>query len=362
MREVQVKVPGKLYVAGEYAVVESNHSAILLTVNSFLTLSVKETSKDYGSVYSDGFTDEAVLWERVDEKVEFKHSQENLKYILSAMRTVEDYVRESGTSLKLYDIESKSELDSSSGEKFGLGSSGAITVAVTEGLLKFYDVNYTDLLIYKLSVIAQMRLGVNSSFGDLAAIAYTGWIRYTNFDISHVLSALFHSSVKEVVGMDWPYLRIQRLEMPDNTRFLVGWTGSPAITDDMVGEVQDKKDLSPEQYHHFLNESRESVNVLVNALSVNAVEFIRMGIQRNRQALLDMGHQTNVVIETPQLTKLCEIAWDHGGAAKTSGAGGGDSGIAFVFDDESARRIISEWKKAGIQHLPFAIYNKNKIK
>src|SRR5690554_6628541 len=127
------------------------------------------------------------------------------------MRTVEDYVRESGYQMKFYDVESDSELDSESGEKYGLGSSGAITVAMTEALLKFYEVDYSDLLVYKLSVIAQLRLEVNSSFGDLAAIAYTGWIRYTNFDLNHVLSALFQKSVKNVVAMDWPYLRIQRL-------------------------------------------------------------------------------------------------------------------------------------------------------
>ena len=362
MKEVQVKVPGKLYIAGEYAVVERRQSAILLTVDSFLTVKIKDTSNDFGSIYSKGFTDEPVPWSRKNGQVVFEHSEKELKYILSAMRTVEDYVRESGYQMKFYDVESDSELDSESGEKYGLGSSGAITVAMTEALLKFYEVDYSDLLVYKLSVIAQLRLEVNSSFGDLAAIAYTGWIRYTNFDLNHVLSALFQKSVKNVVAMDWPYLIIQRLEMPEETRLLIGWTGSPAITDDMVGEVQNKKKLSREQYEHFLSESRESVNVLMNALNANAPEFIRMGMLRNRHALLQMGEETNVVIETPRLKELCDIAWHYGGAAKTSGAGGGDSGIAFVFDDESANNIIREWKKAGITNLPLTIYNKNQLK
>lgn len=362
MKEVQVKVPGKLYIAGEYAVVERRQSAILLTVDSFLTVKIKESSHDFGSIYSRGYTDEPVLWKRKEGQVVFDHSEKALKYILSAMRTVEDYVRELGNEMKFYDIESISQLDSESGKKYGLGSSGAITVAMTEALLKLYEIKYADLLVYKLSVIAQLRLEINSSFGDLAAIAYTGWIRYTNFDLNRVLSALFKKSVKDVVAMDWPYLRIQRLEIPEETRLLIGWTGTPASSDDLVGEVQKKKDLSHEQYEHFLNESRESVNVLVNALNANAVEFIRMGILRNRHALLNMGEQTNVVIETPKLAELCDIAWRYGGAAKTSGAGGGDSGIAFVFDDESADNIIHDWEEAGILNLPFSIYNKNQLK
>lgn len=362
MKEVQVKVPGKLYIAGEYAVVEQRQSAILLTVNSFLTVKIKHTLNDFGSIYSEGFTDEPVHWSRADGQVGFEHSEKKLKFILSAMRTVEDYVRQSGHRMKFYDVESVSELDSESGAKYGLGSSGAITVAMTEALLKFYEMDFSDLLVYKLSVVAQLRLEVNSSFGDLAAIAYTGWIRYTNFDLNHVLTALFQKSVKNVVAMDWPFLRIQRLEMPEETRLLIGWTGSPAITDDMVSEVQNRKKLSRKQYEHFLSESRESVNVLMNALNANAPEFIRMGILRNRHALLKMGEETNVTIETPMLKELCDIAWQHGGAAKTSGAGGGDSGIAFVFDDESANKIIRDWEKVGITNLPLTIYNKNQLK
>ena len=51
MKEVQVKVPGKLYIAGEYAVVERRQSAILLTVDSFLTVKIKDTSNDFYIFY-----------------------------------------------------------------------------------------------------------------------------------------------------------------------------------------------------------------------------------------------------------------------------------------------------------------------
>ena len=71
-----------------------------------------------------------------------------------------------------------------------------------------------------------------------------------------------------------------------------------------------------------------------------------------------MGEQTGVLIETKQLSQLCDIASAHGGAAKTSGAGGGDSGIAFIFEEEKAQAIIEDWKKAGITHLPLEIYSK----
>ena len=71
---------------------------------------------------------------------------------------------------------------------------------------------------------------------------------------------------------------------------------------------------------------------------------------------MDMSEQTGVVIETPLLKELCQIAIRHGGAAKTSGAGGGDSGIAFVFSKKQIKPIKDEWKNKGITPLPLRVY------
>lgn len=361
MTKVQIKVPGKLYIAGEYAVVEPGYSAIITAVDLFIHMSLTEVSEKYGSIFSEGFTTEPIHWDRKDEKVHLEQSAPSLKYILSAIHTVEDYVKELGIPLSFYQLKVSSELDSKTGQKLGLGSSGAITVATVKGLLEYYKIKTTDLLIYKLSVLAQLQLGVHSSFGDLAAITYTGWIHYTSFDRNAVLAALRKMTIKEVVEMDWPFLNIQRLEPASDVQFLIGWTGSPASSNDLVGNVQKKKQQSPTEYQSFLDESKASVDILVKALETNNIEQIQLAVERNRQALLKMGQQTNVLIETPQLSQLIEIAQSHGGAAKTSGAGGGDSGIAFVFDKQKVPQIIEDWQITGIIDLPLTIYNKDHI-
>ena len=361
MTKVQIKAPGKLYVAGEYAVVEPGYSAIIMAVDLFVHLSVSESIEKSGCVFSEGFTPKPVRWARRDGEVQLEQATPALKYILSAIHTVEDYVKELGIPLKFYDLNISSELESENRRKLGLGSSGAITVATVKGLLQYYEVADSDLLVYKLSVLAQLQLGINSSFGDLAAITYTGWIRYTNFDRNAMLAALREMTVKEVVTMDWPLLDIQRLEVASDVQFLIGWTGSPASSDDLVGNVQKKKQQSEKEYQHFLNESKASVDILVEALKTNNIEQIQLAVERNRQALLKMSQQTNVFIETPHLTQLIEIAEMHGGIAKTSGAGGGDSGIAFVFDKERATQMIEDWQDAEIINLPLKIYNKEHI-
>ena len=361
MKNIQVKVPGKLYVAGEYAVVEPGYSAIVTTVDLFLHLKIFECIEKRGSIFSKDFTAQPLWWNRVNDKVQLEHPSSAMKYILAAIHTVEDYVQELKIPLRFYHLEVSSELDSSSGQKFGLGSSGAVTVATVQALLQFYGLEATELLIYKLSVLAQLQLGVNSSFGDLAAIAYTGWIEYTSFDRATVLSMLRKMSMKDLVETDWPFLNIQRLHVENDVRFLIGWTGSPASSDDLVGGVQKQKQQSQKQYQHFLKESQASVECLTKALQIKDIQMIKKAIERNRQALLKMGQQTNVPIETQQLTLLIEIAKKYDGIAKTSGAGGGDSGIAFVFDEKKAFQIIEEWEKNGIRNLPLPIFDKKRL-
>ncbi len=41
-----------------------------------------------------------------------------------------------------------------------------------------------------------------------------------------------------------------------------------------------------------------------------------------------------LVIETPQLSQLCDLAQTYGAVAKSSGAGGGDCGICLVDSKE----------------------------
>lgn len=358
MVEVNTKAPGKLYIAGEYAVVEPGYSAIITAVDLFIHLKIREATEAYGSIYSEGFTPEAVKWQRVEESIQVKQPTKALRYVLAAMQTTEDYLSELDVPLRNYHMKFKSEMTSEAGRKLGVGSSGAVTVAVVQGLLEFYAIEFTDELIYKLSVLAQFKLGVNSSFGDLAAITYTGWVHYTSFDREAVFEYFQRYSVRKTVEIAWPHLKIERLPVPKDLNFLIGWTGRPASSNQLVGAVQEKKVQSTEQYNHFLSESKIAVEQLNGALLENNTPDISAAIHRNRDALLQMGQQTNVLIETPKLTTLCTIAQRYGGAGKTSGAGGGDSGIAFIFEEELVDLVLNEWQAAGIKQLPLSIYTK----
>lgn len=358
MTEIYIKTPGKLFVAGEYAVVEKGYAAVITAVDCFIHLTIKETTRNYGEIFSKGFTTETAKWTRSHNRFWLKNQNYRLKYIRSAIHTTERYLYEQKIPLRLFDMDISSELNDEKGKKLGLGSSGAITVATVRALLQFYGIDDQDGLVYKLSVLAQMNLGDSSSFGDLASSCYTGWIKYTNFDHKFVTQRLRRIPTKRLVELEWPFLKIERLTVSDAIEFLIGWTGSPASSNRLVRDVQTQKKQSHREYRHFLDESKKSVDQLALALSTNDIPGIKAAVTRNRMALLEMGQQTGVMIETPALEELIELAAKHHAVAKTSGAGGGDSGIAFVFDGSDRSNLIADWETAGITRLPIKTYQK----
>lgn len=356
MKDIQIKTPGKLFIAGEYAVVEPGYPAIIVAVDRFIHLRMTETNRPYGQVYSKGFTLEPAQWVRRRNRFWLKKQNYRLKYIRSAIHLTERYLYELKVPLRLFDLEISSELKSEQNKKLGLGSSGAITVATIRALLQFYGVQDDNLLVYKLAVLAQLNLHVNSSFGDLAASSYSGWINYQTFEPDFILKRFKKMPTKDLVRLDWPSLKIESLEVADEINFLIGWTGRPASTNRLVGDVQAKKRQDDQLYDAFLKMSKESVDLLADSLKMNDKKGIKKAIESNRNALLKMGKQTRVLIETPQLKKLIDLAAKHDAVAKTSGAGGGDSGIAFVFDDSEVLPLIRDWNKEGITQLPLTIY------
>ena len=144
------KSPGKLFIAGEYAVVEPGHGAIVAAVSRYLTVTIDETTS-VGTLTSTQNPDLIVEWTREGELFRAK-GEHPYKLVEEAILVAEQYVREySRLTNVLYSLSITSELDDSKrGIKYGLGSSGAVVVATIQAVLDFYDTPRTPLLVYKL--------------------------------------------------------------------------------------------------------------------------------------------------------------------------------------------------------------------
>lgn len=419
MSKVQDMASGKLYIAGEYAVVDGA-AAIVVAVNRYVSVTIDDDdlriTDIHGKNYSSKFLSESnselkdfnkldsptvygsissgcesvdsacvsldsqrlqqkvnknskyktLYWKRSfngkDILVEEEKYAQFYSYVLSAMNVVDKFAFEQYKKPlnKCYNVRISSDLDDSRlGRKYGLGSSAAVTVAVVRALCKWYDLDISTPDICKLALIASALVEGSGSGGDVAASVYGGWIMYRAYyrdwlkaEIEMVNSGDldFHKLVRK----KWPRLEVKRLNVSSSLRLLVGWTGIPSSSSSLVSSVKSNR-LSQKlfTYEDFCLLSEACVQRLVKVLESGDLISLSHGLECNRQLLRDLSDLTQTPIETPKLTSLIETAKFVGAAAKTSGAGGGDCGIALAssYNKDGISYIKDTWKSDGIKPL-----------
>ncbi|MBO0439284.1 phosphomevalonate kinase [Candidatus Enterococcus ikei] len=352
---IEVSTPGKLFIAGEYAVVEPGHPAIIVAVDQFVTVTL-ETAENVGSIQSAQYSSLPVRWTRRNNELVLDIRENPFHYVLAAIRLTEKYAQEQQKKLSFYHLKVTSELDSSNGRKYGLGSSGAVTVATVKALSLFYELELTEEEIFKLSALAHLEVQGNGSCGDIAASCYGGWIAFSTFDHQWVNEQSQKQTLTALLQATWPKLMIQPLNVPKKLRLLIGWTGSPASTSDLVDQVHQSKEDQETAYQQFLDDSKACVETMIAGFHSENISLIQAQIRKNRKLLQQLTSITGVTIETQALKKLCNLAQTCGGAAKSSGAGGGDCGIVLFKQKSGILPLMSSWEKEGITPLPLHVY------
>lgn len=350
------KAPGKLYIAGEYAVLETNNPAIIVAVNEFVRVTIK-ASQTTGTIHSKQYSQDSIHWTRQGSKMIIDNRDNPFHYILSAIHYTEQYVLENNVSLEVYDLTVNSELDSDDGKKFGLGSSAAVTVATVKAVLRFYGFELDKDLIFKLAAIAHFQVQGNGSLGDIAASVFGGWLAYQSFDKQWLLDQLDRYSLVEIVNMAWPGLKIQLLTPPKEMSLVIGWSQKPSLTAQLVDQTDQEKHINPIQYEKFVEESRACVLDIVRGFEAQDIKLIQDKIRYNRLLLQSLAKMSSVQIEIPRLTTLIDIAEKNGGAAKTSGAGNGDCGIVISNGETDITKMRKEWRDHGILPLDFKVHS-----
>ncbi|MHC9536822.1 phosphomevalonate kinase [Dellaglioa sp. BT-FLS60] len=347
---ITAKAPGKLYIAGEYAIVEPGSPAIIVAIDQFVTVTI-EASKEIGSISSKQYQENSLFWHRQGNDIIFDNRDNPFHYILSAIHLTELYAQSVGKQMVNYHVNIDSDLDSTDGKKYGLGSSAAVTVATVRALSQFYKLTLTENALFKLAAMAHLDVQGNGSLGDIAASVYGGWIAYHSFDRDWLKIMRQDKSLTELLTMDWPLLSVKRLTHPKDLDLLIGWTGSPASTSIFVDKMAIFKSKQKAIYTQFLEASKKCVTALIKGFELNDSVLIQKEITNNRLILQRLANASQIIIETKALTTLCDLSESQHAAAKTSGAGGGDCGIALVTSETNRKKLFKDWEKNHIQPL-----------
>lgn len=344
----EAQAPGKLYLAGEYAVVNPGNPALLMAVNRYVEARV--SSSERWLVTSAQFSGSQV--------VVGGYVPDNLSFASAALEIARNYASKVSEREVCGHVHIDSHLQSDDGTKFGLGSSAAVCVAVVRAVLAAYGVQASPVTVFKLAAAAHFLVQGNGSLGDVAASSMGGLVYYRSpdrewlrsFVDAHTAPAQFASATADyenslygtllrldtvaLVEQAWPDLVIEQVSEAANLEIEVGWTGKPASTKALVKKAA--KPVEPAKYQAFLHASARSVDALRALVSAPTGAGVRAPAGQLASVVAELRAQLNelsavrdVEVETDQLRRGIEIAVAHGFAAKSSGAGGGDCLIAL---------------------------------
>lgn len=351
---MEMKVPGKLMIAGEFAVLEPYQKLVVTAVNRFVYVKVEQSKQNELSLTD--YSLHHIFWELENNKIVLGKIDHRMQFVKNALETTYRYLSEKKIRTYPIALSIRSELDDTSGVKYGLGSSAAVVTGVVRAVLtEFLSEVPDNLLIFKLASIAHVQTQGNGSGADIAASTYHGVLEYTSFQAEWLLEEMSSTTnISALVEKDWTYLSIQQVFIPPQLNMYVAWTGTAASTKHLVAEI---KQMQNKSYEAFLASSKEAVASIIQGMKDENVELFLGGIRENRIALAKLGEAAGVEIETRKLYVLAIEAEKMNGAGKLSGAGGGDCGIVFIPKNTNPATLYEGWREKGISPLDLAVYN-----
>ncbi|MDR2976306.1 MAG: phosphomevalonate kinase [Streptococcaceae bacterium] len=285
---VTVKIPGKLFIAGEYAVTQPGGMAIVAAVDSDFSVSIKLGGSHSTLRTNIGLEDFSFRLAdlRMADSVE---TPEQWHFALAAVRHFQAAVEDN------LDIEVEIDIHSGLGfgeTKKGYGSSAAVVCGIVKALDLFFDSKFSLREQFEIAADSHFEVQGSGSGGDIAAIIYGGLIVYRNRDL------------------------IEALDLPKSWKVYAISTGKSVKTGQKLTDLQLSTD--------FLADSNQIVEKL--SRTQNFADF-KEGLLENQEILRknlpadyvteQLAFALNAVNSVPQL------------AGKISGSGFGENIILF---------------------------------
>lgn len=319
------RAPGKLFLLGEYAVLDGC-PAVVAAINRHIKVQSQRAVRA-GVVRINAPECGAVEFPAAQPPA----TEGSLRFVIAAYHAVLSRFPElaqRGCSLTI-----TSALAGEGAVKVGLGSSAAVTVAAVAALAAAAGAELDRQALFGIAFAAHRAAQDSTGSGaDVAASVYGGLVLF------------------QPRGQSLPV--VTPLALPRHTQLLVVWSGEPASTADLVKQYLSARNGSAAARAAFVAASRSAVDSFVVGLRQGVLSHA--AIDENADALDRLGQQLGLPIVTPRLAQLIAVGRAHGGAAKTSGAGGGDCGFALTRDTLVAERIRSAWRAAQLVPLDIA--------
>lgn len=346
MPTIRASAPGKLFLLGEYAVLEGA-PALLTAVDRRVEVTIEPSATDSWQVSAPnlgirklalgtdgalpaGLTDQQRTHLRVFDEVRAAVQAAALQAQAVQAQSLQAQARPTRTLPPLA-ISIDSSALSRGGHKLGLGSSAATAAALTDALARARGLTLDQDELFRLAHAAH-RSAQNGagSGGDVAASVHGGLIRYA------------------------PGTAAVPLRWPEELSISAVVTGEGSLTTRLVGRVADYAAENPSQHRADLDRLIHLAGQAESALA-DPADFLRLASDYFA-ALSRLDDHARAGIVSERHRELHALARREGGVFKTSGAGGGDVGLAFSYAGEPTERLAGALARAGAAIVPLGFF------
>ena len=263
------------------------------------------------------------------------------------LQALQDIIHQTyGPQSPMYEIAQQIVVDSSAlcspqAVKYGLGSSAAVTVAATTLCLATVCPP-THANVHKIAHAAhgraQQQRGIAGSGADIAAATYGG-----------VLAVSPRANNDPVT--------VQTLPVPGQLSWLAVWTGTPADTIPLVESVERMRKRTPRVHEQICRALADVATNLTDYLrnTADATQKIIASIDKGAQLLDSLGQACDRELVPASHHTIRRLASQYGGAAKPTGAGGGDIAFAAFPTPSQAERFRAAAHAKGFEVLDLQI-------
>lgn len=218
--------------------------------------------------------------------------------------------------------------------KLGLGSSAAAAAATAAAVFASHGHDLDDPVskrrIFDCATRGHASVAPRGSGVDVAASSFGGFVRFVRA-----------GNQSDVVS----------LECPSQLRIRLIWTGRPARTSQLLAELGRLRDRDSGQYEMRLARLGELCSAFAAAFEAGLAQEVVLHAASYGEAMRELGDAAGAPIVDARLQRVADLAARFSGAAKPSGAGGGDVAVAFFTDAEAATAFETACKGEGLRPI-----------
>jgi len=347
---IKIKVPGKLILLGEYAVLEGAN-ALVSAVDRHVMAEISASKNEF-CLLSGNLTSDTIRFligsdgDIIPDQGQSNQSLSTMNFAMTIISQIHKKIIGSGFSIQPYDlrIDTSQFYMETNKMKIGLGSSAALTVALITSILKILRIEKDispskyDQFVFacKTHFLAQ---GNRGSGIDIAASLYGGINIYNMHSIDYKEGSR----------------RISPVSFMDDVYLLPVWTGVSASTRELLLQVEKFRSKFETEYKETISRLSTLSNAGCIAYDVKKrTDFIDI-VHDYYQVLKKISDKSKIPIISDIHERIAGIVYSSGGVYKPSGAGGGDIGIAFCESEKTLNKVQKELNQNKIETLSIGI-------